>query len=479
MFLPNYQVLSKDQVQTIHDHALDILENMGIVVQHKKALESLAESGAQVDFDKQRVCFPPELVQQALQDITKEFVCAGREPAFDFKVAYDAPPVCRCTGGAVNLMEFTDNHSRPVTLKDCRDIAHIIDGLESTAFSATQTPCDASLPVYDIQTLKAMLEAGRKHIWALCSSSVNLAYQLEMMLAVAGSKTALAERPICHGIVTVLEQFRFPHDEIERLLLYGRYRIPVKVPICPMMGANAPTTIAGTMVQANAEAVASAVLIHYLCPGTPTWYYFFIQAMNKRTGENIFMSPEIILCSLGLIQLARHYRLPAAPASFETTGARLSDILYCNGMSLNLFALAGAFENAGTGCVDMSLGISKQGLVIGDDMWGHTRRLLEGFIDEPDAFALDAIKRVAAGSGEYLSDDHTFQFLRRETQFVPDVLVNRPYAAWCNNPKSLAQEAQERVNDLLENHIVPPLDEALQKELDRIEQAAIKQIQRE
>jgi trimethylamine--corrinoid protein Co-methyltransferase len=376
-------------------------------------------------------------------------------------------------------MEFTNNQSRPVTLNDCRDTAQMIDGLKNTAFAATQTPCDASLPVYDIQALKAMLESGREHIWALTSNSVNLAYQLEMMLAVVGSEAALAERPICHGIVTVLEQFRFPHDEIERLLLYGRYRIPVKVPICPMMGANAPATIAGTMVQANAGAVASVVLIHYLCPRTPTWYYFFIQTMNKRTGENIFMNPEIVLCSLGLIQMARHYQLPAAPSSFETTGARLEDMVFGNGMSLNLFALAGAFENAGTGCVDMSLGISKQGLVIGDDMWGHTKRLLEGFIDEPDAFALDAIKRVAVGSGEYLSDEHTFQFLRKEAQFVPDVLVNIPYAAWCNNPKSLAQEAQERVNDLLENHIVPPLDEALQKELDRIELAAIKQIQNE
>ena len=479
VLLPTYQPLSEYQVRTIHEHALDILENTGIAVQHKGALESLADSGARVDFANQRAFFSTELVEQALQDIPKQFVCAGREPAFDFKVAFDAPPVCRCTGGAVNLMDFTTNQSRPVTLADCQDIAHIIDGLENTAFAATQTPCDALLPVYDIQALRVMLESGRKHIWALVSSSENLKYQLEMMLAVCGSEADLAERPICHGIVTVLEQFRFPHDEIERLLLYGRYKIPVKVPIVPMMGANAPTTIVGTMVQANAEAVASAVLINYLCPGTPTWYYFFIQAMNKRTGENIFMSPEIVLCSLGLIQMARHYRLPAAPASFETTGARLSDVLYGNGMSLSLFALAGAFENGGTGCVDMSLGVSKQGLVIGDDIWGHTRRLLEGFIDEPDAFALNAIKRVSAGSGEYLSDDHTLQFLRKEAQFVPDVLVNSPHTAWSNNPKSLAQEAQERVMDLLENHTVPPLDEAMQKELDRIEQAAKKQIMSE
>lgn len=476
MALTHYQVLNQSQVRTIHAHTLDILANTGIAVQHKTALEKLAAAGARVDFARRRALFPPALVAQALNDIPREFVCAGREPAFDFRVAFDAPPVCRCTGGAVNHVDFVTNQRQPLTLADCRDIAHIVDGLENTAFTATQTPSDAALPVYDIQALKTMLTSGRKHIWALVDGAENLTYQLEMMLAVAGSSEALAERPICHGIVTLLEPLIFPHDEIERLLLYGRYRIPVKVPVVPMMGANAPVTIAGTMVQANAEAVAAVALIHCLCPGTPTWYYFFVQAMNKRTGGSIFMSPEIVICSLALIQMARHYRLPAAPSAFETTGARLEDIMFGNGMSVNLFALAGAFENASTGCVDMSLGISKQGLVIGDDIWRHTRRLLEGFIDEKDAFALDAIKRVSIGSNEYLSDDHTLRFLRRETQFVPGVIANRPGAEWYSDPKSLAREAQERVADLLENHVVPPLDEAVRKELDSIEQAAKQQI---
>jgi trimethylamine--corrinoid protein Co-methyltransferase len=297
-----------------------------------------------------------------------------------------------------------------------------------------------------------------------------------MMLAMAGSTEALARRPICHGIVTVLEQFQFPKEEIDRLLLYGEYKIPVKVPIVPMMGTNAPFTIAGTMVQANAEAVASAVLIDLLCPGTPTWYYFFIQAMDKRTGGNIFMGPEIMLCSLGLIQMARRYRLPAAPSSFETTGSRLSDIVYNNGMAVSLFALAGAFENASTGCVDMSMGISKQGLVIGDDIWGNTKRLLGGFNCEPEAFALDAIKRVSMGSGHYLTDDHTRQFVRREAQHIPAVFSYQTGNAWSQNPKSLAEEARQRVLDLLENHRVPPLDEGLQNELNRIAGAAAKQM---
>ena len=55
--LPNYQILSKDQVRTIHEHALNILENTGIAVQHKRALEILADAGAKVDFNNQRVSF--------------------------------------------------------------------------------------------------------------------------------------------------------------------------------------------------------------------------------------------------------------------------------------------------------------------------------------------------------------------------------------------------------------------------------------
>lgn len=474
--IPIYQMLSAPQVQTIHAHTLDLLENTGIAVHHEAALKTVAEKGARVDMASQRAFFSPELVARSLAAIPKSFVCAGRDREFDFKVAWDAPPICRCTGGAVNMLDLATNESRPVTLQDCRDIARLIDGLENTAFVAAQTPCDACLPIYDIQVLNAMLSSGRKHIWSLVSSSKNLAYQIEMMLAVAGSSEALARRPICHGIVTVIEQFNFPEDEIERLLQYGRHKIPVKVPIVPMMGTNAPTTIAGAMVQANAEAVASAVLIDLLCPGTPTWYYFFIQAMDKRTGGSIFMSPEIVLCSLGLIQMARYYQLPAAPSAFETTGGRIEDIVYGNGMSVNLFALAGAFENASTGCVDMSMGISKEGLVIGDEIWGHTCRLLEGFCDEEQAFGLEAIKRVSVDSGHYLTDAHTRDFLRKEAQFVPDLFAYRSHDRWSQNPESLAKEARVRAAAILAHHEVPPLEEQLLNELNRIEAAAQKAV---
>lgn len=46
----------------------------------------------------------------------------------------------------------------------------------------------------------------------------------------------------------------------------------MRVPLCPVVGANAPYTLAGAVMQANAEALGSLTLLQTLCPGIPTWY---------------------------------------------------------------------------------------------------------------------------------------------------------------------------------------------------------------
>ena len=104
------------------------------------------------------------------------------------------------------------------------------------------------------------------------------------------------------------------------------------------------------------------------------------------------------------------------------------------------------------------------------------RRLREGFCDDEKAFGLEAIKRVALGSGHYLTDPHTLDFLRKESQLVPHLFAYRSHEGWAQNPLSLAAEAQARLASILANHEVPPLEEALQRELERIAAAAEKEL---
>ncbi|HVI40658.1 MAG TPA: trimethylamine methyltransferase family protein, partial [Anaerovoracaceae bacterium] len=55
---PKLRMLSDEQIVTIHEKALNILENTGIYFQGDEALQVLAKNGANVDFSTKIVKFP-------------------------------------------------------------------------------------------------------------------------------------------------------------------------------------------------------------------------------------------------------------------------------------------------------------------------------------------------------------------------------------------------------------------------------------
>ena len=238
-----FHMLTNEKISQIHAASLEVLEKTGLKIDHPVALEKLADAGARVDKAQQRVYLSSDLVEKALKTAPKSFTCAGRIPEFDFiagKTGQGQMPNFRTVGGAINLYNLSTDKVRPVSIKDCEDMAHLVDGLENLNILGALTPQDIQLETYDIETLKVMLQKGRRHIWALTTDSKNLKYQLEMMTAVTGGRQALIKRPICSGIVCLIAPLIFPFDEIERLLMYGEYNLPVRVPLTPIIGANAP-----------------------------------------------------------------------------------------------------------------------------------------------------------------------------------------------------------------------------------------------
>lgn len=225
---------------------MEVLETTGLRLSHPVALEKLSDAGAKVDKAKEEIRLPVKMVEEALKATPRNFVCAGRDPEFDMVMSPGsmAMPHVRSAAGSISYYDLIENKYRPITLQDCRNIVHLMDGLDNMNIVGCLVPEDAPIKTYDLYALKAALEAGRKHIWALPKDSRNLKYQLEMMKSVAGGTEALRKRPVCSGIVCLVEPLHLPSDEIERLLLYGECNLPVKVPLVPMFGANAPYTLA-------------------------------------------------------------------------------------------------------------------------------------------------------------------------------------------------------------------------------------------
>ncbi len=472
-----YNILTDNEIQMVHEASLEVLRTTGLRLNHPVALERLADAGADVDAAGGQVRLPVELVEKALKKTPEKFLCAGRTPEYDVDVSSGpaAPPVVRSGGGTINHYDFFSNIFRPLTLADCRDIATLMDALENMDIVGCPAPRDAPPETYDLHTLKVMLEAGRKHIWALPKSSGNLKYQIEMMKAVAGGGEALRQRPLCSGIVCLIEPLFFPNDEIDRLLLYGEYNLPVKVPLVPMVGANAPYTLAGALARTHSEALGSMVLLQTLCPGIPTWYYVLLHEMEMHKGTAVYHSPEIMMINSGLLQMARLFNIPSAAVGYSTTDCQAHQIMFERGAALTMYALSGITEIGAAGSIEGGLAISPLALVIDNELAAYTRRLTKGFEINRETLAVEAINRVGH-KGDFMSDPHTLKFLRREKRFKPDLFDWLPFELSNNGNNTILERAHDKMNDILKRDEVPPLEKPLQKELNRILQAAEKEL---
>ncbi|MFH2040044.1 MAG: trimethylamine methyltransferase family protein, partial [Chloroflexota bacterium] len=72
--------LSEQEVKRIHDHSLDILQNVGIDYKTPRALEFLEERNCKVDYNRNWVSIPPELVEWAIQASPRDVLLGARNP---------------------------------------------------------------------------------------------------------------------------------------------------------------------------------------------------------------------------------------------------------------------------------------------------------------------------------------------------------------------------------------------------------------
>lgn len=80
---PYMRFLSDEAMHKIHEQSLYLLENVGMSINHRKALETLAQAGAILDKDSSRVRFPKKLVEDCLKTVPNRIVYGGRVKEHD------------------------------------------------------------------------------------------------------------------------------------------------------------------------------------------------------------------------------------------------------------------------------------------------------------------------------------------------------------------------------------------------------------
>jgi len=82
----NNQLLADEQLVTLKNGTLQLLDEVGVHFPSQRALEVFSDHGARVDMPRQIVQIPPDLVKKAMATAPRVFTLGGRERRFDLSL---------------------------------------------------------------------------------------------------------------------------------------------------------------------------------------------------------------------------------------------------------------------------------------------------------------------------------------------------------------------------------------------------------
>ncbi len=460
------RLLSQGETEAIHEKSLEILAETGVVFQWEPALKVLEGAGCQVDHGSRLVKFPADVVRHALKLCPGIVEAKARDPNNDLEITknrvYFAPQA------SPFLYDLDTGVKRPGTLKDIAEITTIQDALENVhaVFTSLEVLSDVPGNVQMESVLAQQLRHTTKAINGL-GFTFCARWHIEMAKA-AGVQLV--------GAFTCSPPLTYPADQCDGLMRFAEAGWGGMM--CPGVssGATGPATLAGTLLQQNAEVLAGAVLAQAVHPGVGYMFSTESMPMDMRSGHEAIGIEQYMIASANA-QMACFYGVPSASFNSFTRGKYPTDqqVGYEKAMAALLQAQAGVNYIIGAGGIDDESCYSIEQLIIDNEMYGMIARLLRGITVNEETLAAVVIKKVGPIPGNYLAEAHTRKWWKQE-QFLPTLSYRLSYEEWVRDgSKDVAARAKERAKAILRTHTVPPLPEDVDREISRILVAAAKE----
>jgi trimethylamine--corrinoid protein Co-methyltransferase len=461
--------LSKEEENLIHDKSIECLQDVGIRVDSESVLEILEKEGASVDYENFLAKIPVKMVNQALETVPNEFTLCGRDPKHDLEFPTRSYPYATTNGLSPFVNDYETGEYRYSTRKDLGSFTKLGDALDSVDFLWTSlSPTDVPPLSNGPHTLWETMQNTTKHVQSVTVQSAEAArIQIELAALLVGGKEELKKRPIISTVVCPIAPLSFEKQAIETQVEFARAGAPVVGLAMPSGGMSAPVTVAGMMLTANAECLASLVITQAAAPGAPYIFRSESSPMNMVDGSFNYDAPEFGLIFCGMAQMTRRYGLPSFNGDF--TGFRVagdqretmlgSFIMYCACSDHTDIV-------AGLGGIDNANGVCYKQLLVDAYTWECCREFLKPVDISEEKLGLDALRDVGP-RGNFLTHRHTRKYLRSELI----QLDGDKCEFLAMEREEQTEKAGELVKKILKEHEVTPLDESIVRKGDEIIEA--------
>jgi len=468
--IPYYEVLGEEGLALLESNADTILQEIGIDFREDpEALELFKKAGA--DVQGERVRFPRGMCRTIVQSSApKVFIQYARNPARNvvigggntvFAPAYGSP-----------FVRNLDEGRRYARIEDFHNfvkLAYMANSLHHSGGTICE-PVDLPVNKRHFDMVYSHMKYSDKPYMGSVTHPDRAQDTVEMTKILFGDEylDPVTGKPktFIISLINANSPMTFDATMLGALKTYARNNQATIVTPFILAGAMSPVTVAGTVAQTLAEALAGMTLAQLVNPGAPVVMGSFASSLSMQSGAPTFGSPEPALVLYTMAALARRLgvpfrsggglcasKIPDAQAAFESANTLIPTCLAGVNFVLHV-----------SGWLEGGLSMGYEKFVMDADQAGMMHTLLAGVDLSENGQAMDAIREVGPGK-HFLGCTHTQANF--ETAFYRSPLAdNNSFEQWeAEGATDMAQRANKLWKKQLAEYEAPALDPAVDEAL--------------
>ncbi len=433
---------SEDHIQSIHEHALTLLENKGMKILLPEARDIFATAGARIDDDI--VFIGRDIVSAAITSAPKTFLLKGgsaeRDQPYELGAQIFGP-----AGGCPNATDAIRGRRAgdALAFTEATKLQHHFDTIHLLGPSAE--PQDIPTHERHYFMLETQLTHSDKPPSIYARGRAQTMDAFEILALARGVSDAEFKRDVWIKTVINTNSPRLIDIPMAQGIIdFARHgQMAIITPFC-LAGAMAPITLSGALTLQHAECLAGITLAQLSNTGAPVSYGGFASNVNMKSGSPAFGTPEHVKLTIGTGQLARLIGFP-----FRVAAGSASNMADAQGALENTMGLWAASQ-AGATLTLHAAGWLEGGLSFGYEKFINDIEALNTFAelaqpreDGTKDLALPSLDQVEPGGHFFDASDTMERYT--DAFYEPLVADLDNFGQWADNGGLSSHERATRI----------------------------------
>ena len=463
--IPYYEILDDQALALIEHNADTVLEEIGIEFKEfPDALDLFRKAGASVDGE--RVRFPRGMCRSIVQaSAPAEYTQHARNPARSVVIGGKRTVLVPAYGSP--FVRDLDRGRRYATLEDFRNfvkLTYMSPGLHHSGGTVCE-PVDIPVNKRHLDMIYSHIRYSDKPFMGSVTHPERAQDTVNMAKILFGEEF-VENNTVITSLINANSPMTYDATMLGAATVYARHNQATMISPFLLAGAMSPVTVAGTVTQILAEALAGMAYIQLVRPGAPVIFGTFAAAVSMQSGAPTFGGPEPSMILYAASALARRLGVPFRSGG-ALCAAKIADAqaAYESANTLQTSALAGVnFMLHTAGWLEGGLVMGYEKFIIDADQANMVAVLLAGIDMSENGQAMDALREVGPGA-HFFGSAHTRANFESAFYRSP-IADNNRFEQWeLEGSKDASQRANAIWKSMLEEYEAPEIDTAVDEAL--------------